>query len=173
MFISLGLALLGQSSIATAKVGSGLKIYPDTGPLENFKGVGWRSNGEMRPWGSHNDLEFVPTVKDASAVNALADPFGWAGFPEITCVFSLERRKARYLLACPIADSTAYDNDISAEDAVAHQTWIATHSIGNNGNSLALGSPSVNGSHGSIDILANSWLGVGLSCSKVTILIPR
>jgi hypothetical protein len=173
MFISLGFALLGQSSIAAAKVGSGLKVYPDTGPLENFKGVGWRYNGEMRPWGSHNDLEFVPTVKDASAALTLGDHHGWVDFPEITSVFSLERRKSRYLLASPITDSIAYDHNMSTEEAVAHHTWIATHSLGNDGNNLVLGSPSINGSHGIIDAFANSWLGVGLFCSKVIVLIPR
>jgi hypothetical protein len=93
MFISLGLALLSQSSIATARVGSGLKVYPNTGPLENFKGVRWRYNGEMQPWGSHSDIDFVPMVKNAAAVAALeADPFMWDASPEITGVFSLEFR---------------------------------------------------------------------------------
>ena len=93
MFISLGLALLGHSSMAAAKMGSGLKVNPNTGPLENFKGVTWRYNGEMQPWGSHSDLDFVPMVKNAAAVAALeVDPHMWDASPEITGVFSLEFR---------------------------------------------------------------------------------
>jgi len=88
--------LLAQSSLAAAQegvMGSGLRVYPNTGPLENFKGVTWRYNGEMQPWGSHSDLDFVPMVKDAAAVEALeADPFRWVAYPEITGVFSLEFR---------------------------------------------------------------------------------
>jgi len=97
MFILLGLALLSQASIVAAqydKMGSGLKVYPNTGPLDNFKGIAWRYNGEMQPWGIHSDLDFVPMIKDESAFNALeADPFRWVASPEITSVFSFERRK--------------------------------------------------------------------------------
>jgi hypothetical protein len=97
MSITLGLGLLSLSSIAMgqeSKMGSGLLVYPNTGPLSTFSTVSWRYNGDMQPWGSHSNLDFVPTVKDALAVEQLeADPLRWVAYPEITSVFSLEYRK--------------------------------------------------------------------------------
>jgi len=97
MFISLGLALLCQSSIVAAqeaKMGSGLAVYPNTGPLAIFKGISWRHNGELRPWGTNDDLEFVSTIRDEAAVQEVeADALLWHDIPDTTSVFSLELRK--------------------------------------------------------------------------------
>jgi len=177
MFISLGLALLGQSSIAAAQegvMGSGLRVYPNTGPLENFKGVTWRYNGEMHPWGSNTDLNFVPMIKDAAAVRALeADPFRWVAYPEITSVFSLEFREPYNLIERYDADPVAYTsgNNISVPDAVELQKTISKNLFSNKGAGLVLSAPSVHGRHGQIDDVAFEWLKVshirGLSLTKV------
>jgi hypothetical protein len=95
MFISLGLALLGQLTIVTAQQsGSGIRVFPNTGSLSNFPGVSWRHNGELTPWGSNPNLDFVPTVKDESAVLNVPNVIdSWMNTPEINQVFSLETRK--------------------------------------------------------------------------------
>jgi hypothetical protein len=178
MFISLGLALLGQSSIASAqaeKMGSGIRVYPNTGSLEIFNGVKWRYNGEMHPWGSNTDLDFVPMVKDVAAVQALeADPFRWVVYPEITSVFSLEFRESCNLIERHDADPVAYTsgNNISVPDAVELQKTISKNLFSNKGaGRLVLGAPSVHGRHGQIDDVAFEWLKVshirGLSLTRV------
>ena len=95
MLISLGLALLGQSSIASAQQsGSGIRVFPGTGSLSNFPGVSWRYNGELQPWESNPSLDFIPTIKDEAAVlNVPRVIDSWMNTPEINQVFSLETRK--------------------------------------------------------------------------------
>jgi hypothetical protein len=163
MFISLGLALLGQSSMALAlenKMGSGLLVYPNTGPLSTFKGVSWRYNGEMIPWGSHSELDFVPTVKDKSAVEELeANTLRWLAYPEITSVFCLEFRKFIQVIT---ANATAYTsgNNISVPDSVDLHKRITASLRGNDGNGLLLGAPTFHGTHDAIDGLAYQWMNV-------------
>lgn len=165
MFTSLGLALLGQSSMALAlknKMGSGLLVYPNTGSLSTFKNVSWRYNGEMMPWGSNSDLDFVPTVKDKSAVKELeASPLRWLAYPEITSVFCLEFRKSRYFQVTT-ANTTAYTsgNNISVPDAVDLHKRITASLRGNDGNGLLLGAPTLHGTHDAIDGLAYQWMNV-------------
>lgn len=100
--LSMSLALLAQSFPAVAqmdKMGSGLRVYPGTGPLSTFKGVSWKYNGEMNAWASNTELEFVPTIKNGSAVQNLeANPSMWLASPEVKSVLSLELRESFRIL---------------------------------------------------------------------------
>lgn len=68
-----------QDAIPSAPVydhrGPGIRVNSDTGPLSQFSGgrVSWRFNSDIQSWGSGAGLEYVPTIKDAAAVDQVSE----------------------------------------------------------------------------------------------------
>lgn len=149
------------------KMGRGLKVYHNTGSLDTFKGVNWRHNGEIQPWGHNPDLDFVPTIRDEAAVEALeVDPSMWSDLPEVTSVFSLAYRESYRFVERHDAYLIAYGrgNTILAADAVKLQKRIASQLKTVAGGGLLLGAPSLHGQHDHIDGLAYEWMKVSHVC---------
>jgi hypothetical protein len=76
--LPLGLAQ-SQDTAPSAPVydhrGPGIRVSSNTGPLSQFAGgrVSWRFNGDIQSWGSGAGLEYVPTIKDAAAVDQVSE----------------------------------------------------------------------------------------------------
>jgi hypothetical protein len=173
MLISLGLALLGQSTMVTAQQsGSGIRVFPNTGSLSNFPGTSWRYNGELLPWGPNPNLDFIPTVKDESAVMNVQNVIdSWMNTPEINQVFSLETRQyclleARMGLA---ADPIAWQSGMSAAKGAELQKKISSEIKGRGMGMFQLGFPTVEVKHGTIDPTGYEWLEV----SQFYLLVSR
>lgn len=71
----LGLAQSQSPDLVFDRRGPGVLVNSRTGPLGQFTGgkVSWRLNGDISTWGDGAGLEYVPVVKDATAVDKVVE----------------------------------------------------------------------------------------------------
>lgn len=171
MLIPLCLALLGHLSIATAQQsGSGLRVFPNTGPLSVFPGISWRYNGEVDPWGKESNLDFVPMIKDEATVERMYfAATSWLAKPYISHVFSLDARKPLPILRCLVPDQIAYLNGMLASKGAELQRKISEGISTSGLGQYQLGLPSLSIKHGQVVSTGLEWIRV----SRYSFLMRR
>jgi hypothetical protein len=86
-------------AIAQARDGGGLRVWPDSGPLAVYADppsqLSWRYNGELDAWGHEAGLDYVPMIKDDSALGKLSEVIAkWTADPTVTHVLGYKLRQS-------------------------------------------------------------------------------